>query len=389
MDRKRPGKNSIFDKWFRYTALVSLGLVLLFVGLNILVDPYFHYHKPVTKYRLNDERYINDGIARNFDYDTIIIGNSLFQNFKTSQYDELNGTKSIKLPYSGAGIQELWLALGRIVGRDGITVDLLGFDPKEGAQNLGLYAPCKGYRDDVKEVIMCTDMEDVMRGYAWHRYNEYPDYLYDDDLINDTQYILNKDSFYRGTFYDLVMTLTGRESTSFDDYSSWVRESGPKAACSSLDKIEVKDHKDDREFIDTDIYRIRYCINVNMAPVIEANPDVTFRLLIPPASVARWAEYYNNGEVAFRLDGIEYALSMLTEYDNVIIYGFDDVFELTGDFDRYCDTIHYDAGVSEWIFNEMAAGRHVIDKDNYMEYVDTLRSYYTDYDFTKLNEYIE
>ena len=126
-----------------------------------------------------------------------------------------------------------------------------------------------------------------------------------------------------------------------------------------------------------------------MVPVIKANPDIRFILLIPPASIAKWAEYYSEGKLTYVLDGMEYMLSLLTEYDNVEIYGFDDAYEITGDLDRYCDKIHYDAGVSEWLLEEVSKGEHRIDKDNYREYTDDLKAYYMNYDFTILNEYIE
>ena len=40
------------------------------------MDPYFHYHGPFSSfsYRLYEERYINDGISRHFNYDAIITG---------------------------------------------------------------------------------------------------------------------------------------------------------------------------------------------------------------------------------------------------------------------------------------------------------------------------
>lgn len=388
MSANGQNKKTSYGKWFAFTSVFITGLLVIFACLNIAVDPYFHYHKPVTRYRLNYERYINDGIARHFDYDAIIIGNSLFQNFKTGKYDELNDVSSVKLPYSGAGTRELWLALGKAVGRDPLSVDLLSYDEEDGADFIASYDPCKGYNDNVKEVVVCTDTEDVMRSYSWHRYNDYPTYLYDDDLLNDAEYIFNKDTFYRGTLYNIGMTLLGKESTGFDEYSSWVRESGPMAACASLKKIEEDTDGMQRQLSDGDRERIYYNIHINMVPVIEANPDTEFKLLIPPASIARWADYYNRGELAYVTDGMEYMLSILTEFDNVTIYGFDDEYDLTGDLSRYCDTIHYDSGVNDWMFEEMADGKHLIDKDNYKVYVNGLRNRYFDYDFTVLNEYI-
>ena len=378
-----------YKKWFVKTVIFAVLLMIFAVALNITVDPYFHYHRPIIKYRLDNERYINDGIARNFDYDAMIIGNSLSQNFKTSQYDRLFGVKSVKLPYSGAGTMELWQALGRAIGRDETTVDILSYDTKHGTEYIDSYRPCRGYRNSVKEVIVCTDIEDTMRGYAWHRYNDYPDYLYDNSLLNDTAYVLNKDTFYRGTLYDLGLTLLGRDSTTFDDYSAWKRESGPVAACASLDHIEDRKDSDKRQLSDGDMERIYVNIAANMLPVITANPDIEFRLLIPPVSIAKWAERYNNSELEYTLSGYEYILSVLTAYDNVTVYGFDDVYELVTDLDRFCDTIHYDAEVSEWLIGEMSEQRHIITQDNYKDYIAAISGYYCDYDYISLNRYID
>ena len=191
-----------YKKWLRRTIVGILGIMIFVVLLQIIVDPYFHYHKPITKYRLNDERYINDGIARHFDYDAIITGNSLCQNFSTSQYDELFGTNSVKLPYSGAGYKEIWESLGRALE----------------------------YNDGVKEVLVCMDLQDLDREADWERYEGNPTYLYDDNVFNDIKYIFNKDAIYRGTLYNLIWTVTGHENTSMDEYSTWERETGPEVA---------------------------------------------------------------------------------------------------------------------------------------------------------------
>ena len=92
----------------RFIKTVLAGTVTLLViagGLTALIDPFFHFHKPLKnlEYPLNrgSERYLNDGIIRHFDYDAAIAGTSMMQNFKTSQFDELFGTKSIKVTLTG------------------------------------------------------------------------------------------------------------------------------------------------------------------------------------------------------------------------------------------------------------------------------------------------
>ena len=87
-------------KYFFIFLTLIVSFMIIVCGLNIIVDPYFHYHSPLGKYgyELNSgvERYINDGILKNYDYNALIIGNSMVQNFKTSQFDEIFGVNSIK-----------------------------------------------------------------------------------------------------------------------------------------------------------------------------------------------------------------------------------------------------------------------------------------------------
>ena len=60
-------------------AVVLLVCVVLCCTLVVTVDPFFHFHKPVSSlsYPLVNERYQNDGIARHFDYDAVITGTSM------------------------------------------------------------------------------------------------------------------------------------------------------------------------------------------------------------------------------------------------------------------------------------------------------------------------
>lgn len=86
-------------------------------AVTVIIDPYFHYHKPMEgiSYRLYEERYTNDGIARNFDYDTIVTGTSMNQNFKPSEWDDLTGSKTVKLPYSGGSYYEISNSIRRAI----------------------------------------------------------------------------------------------------------------------------------------------------------------------------------------------------------------------------------------------------------------------------------
>ena len=146
-------------KWFLGTLLGCVGGLVLIVLAMVIVDPYFHYHGriPGISYRLYHERYINQGIARHFEYDAIVTGSSMNQNFKTSLMDELWGTNAVKMPFSGAGFQEIMQNLERAFASD----------------------------NKIKLVLWGLDYNGLYRDEEFQAYEEYPDYLYDKNLWND------------------------------------------------------------------------------------------------------------------------------------------------------------------------------------------------------------
>lgn len=159
-------------KWFQNCIMMLVVLLVLIVTVVVFVDPYFHYHKPIPflSYRLYEERYINDGISRHFEYDTIITGTSMAQNFKPSEMDAIFGTKSVKEPFSGAGYRELSENLDRALQRNG----------------------------ELKTVLWAVDYNGLLREYDWEKYEDYPEYLYDNNPFNDVAYVFNKAILYHG-----------------------------------------------------------------------------------------------------------------------------------------------------------------------------------------------
>ena len=80
-------------------------LACLFAGaLVVLVDPFFHYHKPLKgfPYQVDNQLSQNPGMAKNMEYDSVILGSSMTVNFNTNWFEELMGLNTIKLSYSAA-----------------------------------------------------------------------------------------------------------------------------------------------------------------------------------------------------------------------------------------------------------------------------------------------
>ena len=88
-------------------------VVAILSGMGFLVyqvDPYIHYHAPHVDryfYSLDNQRSQNDGISKHFEYDAMITGTSMTENFRTSEMDEIFGCHSIKVPFSGGSFKEI------------------------------------------------------------------------------------------------------------------------------------------------------------------------------------------------------------------------------------------------------------------------------------------
>lgn len=143
------------------------------------------------------ERYFNDGIVKHFDYDALITGTSMTENFRASECDALFGVNSIKVPFSGGSVTELSDTIRSALQKN---------------PNLKL--------------VICSI--DELRLYQEQGYKQYdcPEYLYDNNYFNDVNYLLNKSILFRYSLAALEYTQEGHASTTFDEYGFWGSRKG-------------------------------------------------------------------------------------------------------------------------------------------------------------------
>jgi hypothetical protein len=343
-------------KWFIKCIIILLASV---VGIFILVwifDPYFHFHKPFSfiSYRLYNERYTNDGISRNFDYDTIITGTSMSQNFKTSEADKLFNAKTVKESFSGADYKELSENLDRALSRHG-----------------------------AKNVIWTMDFNSLIRDKDYQAYDEYPTYLYDDNIWNDVSYVFNKDILYHGVVTNIVMTVTSQKSTTFDEYSSWEKPTGYKYIMESYDRWEEKAdmepglNDEQKEMVYGNIYQ-------NFVNLVNKYPDTTFYIFYTPYSIVWWDFMNQEGMMKWQFDAELISTELLLDCPNVKLYNFNNKYDIIENLDNYRDKEHYGAWVNSMILEWIAEGDGLVTKDNYLERLEIEKEYYLNYDYESI-----
>lgn len=341
-------------RWFISVISILGGLLLCMIAITVVVDPYFHYHAPLegTSYRLYEERYINDGIARNFDYDAIIIGSSMVENFKTSEMDNLFGTKSVKLPYSGALYQEIATALDRAISRN----------------------------NNVAQVIWCLDYSGLVRNYDASSYSSLPEYLYNDCVLDDVSYCFNKDILYRGTAQNLLKTIKSEPADSFDEYANWEHETGLEHILLSYTPNEdVAEQQEEltpatKELVTENITR-------NVVELTRKYPEVTFNIYLPAYSIVYWDEEYRNGEILPQIEAEEITLTLLTAEKNVRVFSFVGNTDVATNLELFNDKYHSNASINSKILCWIKNGDYEITKDNLSEHISYVRDFYTSYDY--------
>lgn len=336
-------------KWNIFVLGSTFGILLLVALVTLVIDPYLHYHKPleVLEYPLKDERYINDGIARNYKYEAMITGTSMAQNFKASQMEELWQVPTIKTAYSGATFHELNESIGRAIS----------YNPK------------------LRYVLCSLDGSRINHDAYSDSYEGYPEYLYDKNPLNDVNYLLNKEVIPK-TIAVVNYTRAGNQTTTMDAYGSWSQYKvfGKDAVEATV--VPKQAVAEVVSFTAEDEARVRENVTENYLETGLENPGVTFYFYLPPYSVYYWEDLVKTGQLEAQLRAEELAVELLTEAPNIHVYGFADRTEITGNLDNYMDILHYGDWINEEIMDMIYRGEGELTKDNYKEYFQKVRELY-------------
>ena len=341
-------------KWNIIVLVGTSFLLLLIMGATIFIDPFWHYHggQGFLEYPLKYERYQNDGIARHCEYDAIITGTSMTQNFKCSEFDELWGVKTIKISNSGATF-------------------------RESAENI---ERALNYNNQVKYVLCSLDGNRINESADALAYEGYPEYLYDNNPFNDVKYLLNKEVVTKSIAV-LSYTRSGQETTSMDEYGHWGRYKlyGAENVINTFELAEISEEV--HSLSESAIQRIQENVDSNFVELAQKYPDTTFYLFVPPYSICYWEALYRTNQLNCGIDERKIAMERLLNVENIRIYDFSHNISMIENLDNYTDSLHY----GEWINSEILQMIHNdegrITKDNYLEYYNNLYEVFSKYDY--------
>lgn len=351
--------------WAICFLILTIGTIAVVGSLVTRIDPFFHYHKPDTEnyfYTLDNERSQNDGIMKHFDYQGLITGTSMTENFKASQAGELFGCEFIKVPFFGATFREINDNLKTAVSsNENLKIVIRGLD----------------------QYMFCYDKDEIRGDMGKH-----PTYLYNDSLFDDTNYVFNRDVLFKRVYP--MMRATGEPDfqagiTSFDDYENWMGAGwGFGYNAVYPDGMQPMEQKEQMPLSAEDREKATGNIRQNITALPKENPQIDFYYFLTPYSAAWWRILYYDGLLERHLEVERLAIEEMLQCPNIHIFSFDCFTDITGNLDNYRDVNHYSESINALILQYMHDGTGELTKDNYEAYLTQLEELYMNYDYDAL-----
>lgn len=346
----------MYGKFIRRTLLTALSLLLCWALMIGVVDPFFHYHAPWfgMKPLVDDERYQNPGIASNFEYDSMILGSSMTENFRTGWFDEAFSCKTVKLPFSAA--------------RTGAYDWMLkkGFESRE-----------------LKKVFIGLDNDSLVTAYGSYFF-PLPEYLYDKNPFNDVEYLCNLGVLEPAA--ELVKKNLRGTVPPLEEAYVWDEPGiyGEKQAVASVtwDMLREESQRDCSAFLEN----CRENLEKNIISHIESHPETEFIIFFPPYSVLWWNMMWNSGQLEARLDVTRLAMDLLLPYDNVRLYFYQGDESVVCSLENYKDYNHYSGEISREIVGWLKEDKGRVTEENREALLSGVKEMALSYDYAALQK---
>jgi hypothetical protein len=334
-------------KWL-CAMLGSVGTILFLLGLlAFLIDPFMQYRVTEDKYLLNS-RLVNAGLIKNYNYDTVVIGSSMMQNFNMGSFREKLNLNPIKITTGGISLLEIQKMTDLVL--------------KENKYN---------------NLFVCMDLY-LFTGNGKDQ-SRFPNYLTDDNIWNDYRYLIGYEAWMRFIPVDMVFTILLQagielpvkfaDSVDIDRLEDWSKDyqygkellvksyTGSKQGTSTPDL----DGLHERMMTEVDDYLDSFAFQ----------DDKEYVFFFPPYSALYWYTTLEDRYFDVYMEVKTHIVTKLLEKDNVTVFDFQAIPQIC-DLDNYKDITHYSAEINEFMVDCFKGGDYTVKTDTIDESVHNL-----------------
>lgn len=348
-----------FQPFLKRFAVQSGALLLAAALAVIIIDPFYHYHGPALNLKavVTKAEYQCIGTLRHFDYDSIVLGSSVAENYNNAWFDEAFGASTVKGIKSSAATADLVYYLEE------------AFEARE-----------------LKNVFYSLDLFALDRDPEQNFLDEsMPLYLYNTNPFDDIEYLLNKDVLFEHIPYLFAMTY-------LDDYDEG--SSYNWAQYKVFSKEETLSHYERPEEAQGQKpfqeYGGRIDANLDLIEaVVKKHPETQFYFMFPPYSMLWWDAAERKGETAQHFYTLQEAAERLLPYENAKLYFFQDDEERITDLDNYMDAVHFTAEINRDMVLQLTKETYRLTPENYETRIGNMKKLVDKIESVYLKDYFE
>ena len=353
--------------------IATLSVLVVFVGMNCLIDPYRIFHKPWVRdnYYHGEMRLLASGIINTESFDSIILGTSMAENFSPAEASSVFGTKFVNISLSASSFAERSLVLNYALEKRKLSdvvysLDLRGFE-SESTLNSPIaryaylydsnswndiiiyasnpktfrYAFCKNWL--ISSDKLCSNTKDLENIVEWYSYQE-----------------------HSKRFGGLNKWLEAKNNPQIQEALKSISKSISTIALGkveAVDLVKVADSKLKHQQVFRD----------NLLNTIIKYPETNFYLFFPPYSRLNYAISKQSEPQKFEdyLEILRLVVKECSQYSNVKVYGFETEAFLD-DIANYKDTIHHHQRFNSKMLTWMKNGEHQLRPSNLDEYISNI-----------------
>lgn len=317
-------------KWYVAVSSIITTLLLLCIIITYIIDPFLQYRITDNKYILNCN-YTAPGLVKNYDYDTIIIGSSMTQNFSMDLFREQLHCIPLHIGIGGMTDEDLleYILLANKINR-------------------------------AKKYYICIDISE----FAHVKEANTIKYLMEDDILDKLKYSISYEGLIKCVPIDIALSLASIVGYSLPDSYKYRM---------SIDKFGYWGHQYSYgeeivlEGYATGAYKVSDIELDNLSNTMKTQIDLFFETItpnenyiffFPPYSSLYWSDAASHGYLDTYLEYEEYFIKRAEQTGAKIFFFQDD--ELTTDLDNYRDTTHYSPAINDWMIYCFANNTHIV-----------------------------
>ena len=358
----KQNKEKMLDKKSAFRYLAGLIVLFLFLAAAIVVvfDPFYQYHEPWFGLNavLNDRDNQVVGTIRTFDYDSVLLGSSVAENYDSSFLDASFDCTTLK-----------------VIRASGSTADLL------------YYLDKAHRRQELKNVFWSMDIFALTASpQITLTSKNTPHYLHTDTVLDDWPYLWNKEILCETIPQMLAFSRMGM-NTQGQAYN-WARGKNfsaegamraydkPKeenvfyaaedSADTSAEEVEDAFSMDEQQNLTENLSMIEEELSMH--------PDTSYTIIFPPYSMMWWDCGYVNGVLETYFEVLEQTIPVLLTHNNAKVYFFVSDRDVICNLDNYMDMIHYSPDINQYMLEEIVQDGHRVSEANWEEVLTDMKN---------------